>query len=194
MMPQHNWEKIPQRHPHIRASFIQQDYQWSISVAEALGLEKWNPEKDEELPVMEHEPEYLQHEPEHLSLWIDDGRLTPSHYPKLSQIDGPIQRWPSAVDRRRNVSVDLNLPPVDGGRRAWLFMLGAFMVEGLLWGLSLLSFSILWLTLFTGFPLTFGIFQSYYQVNPPFKNNKYLPVVGTLCTVCYTLSEPPDTN
>lgn len=27
------------------------------------------------------------------------------------------------------------LPPSDGGRRAWLFMVGGFMIEGLIWGI-----------------------------------------------------------
>lgn len=26
------------------------------------------------------------------------------------------------------------LPPVDGGRRAWLFLLGCFMLDGIVWG------------------------------------------------------------
>ncbi len=34
-----------------------------------------------------------------------------------------------------------------------------------------------------GFPLTFGVFQTFYSTHQPFENNKYLPVVGTLATV-----------
>lgn len=34
---------------------------------------------------------------------------------------------PSAV-------VSQTLPPVDGGRRAWLFLLGCFMLDGIVWG------------------------------------------------------------
>lgn len=30
--------------------------------------------------------------------------------------------------------VELVLPPVDGGRKAWLFLFGAFMIEGILYG------------------------------------------------------------
>jgi len=30
------------------------------------------------------------------------------------------------------------LPPIDGGRRAWLFLLGAFGVEGVMWGTALI--------------------------------------------------------
>jgi len=34
---------------------------------------------------------------------------------------------------------NVDLPPIDGGRQAWLFMVGAFMVEGLMWGKYLIS-------------------------------------------------------
>lgn len=34
---------------------------------------------------------------------------------------------------------DAILPPVDSGQQAWAFMLGAFMIEGLMWGKYLLS-------------------------------------------------------
>jgi hypothetical protein len=33
-----------------------------------------------------------------------------------------------------NIDKDVILPSVDGGRQAWAFMLGAFMIEGLMWG------------------------------------------------------------
>jgi hypothetical protein len=33
-----------------------------------------------------------------------------------------------------NIDKDYILPSVDGGRQAWAFMLGAFMIEGLMWG------------------------------------------------------------
>jgi hypothetical protein len=38
-----------------------------------------------------------------------------------------------------NADEDTILPPVDGGQQAWAFMLGAFMIEGLMWGKYLLS-------------------------------------------------------
>jgi len=42
---------------------------------------------------------------------------------------------PAANTEFENIDVgDVDLPPIDGGRRAWLFMVGAFMVEGLMWG------------------------------------------------------------
>lgn len=38
-----------------------------------------------------------------------------------------------------NADEDTILPPVDCGQRAWAFMLGAFMIEGLMWGKYVLS-------------------------------------------------------
>lgn len=38
-----------------------------------------------------------------------------------------------------NADEDTILPPVDGGRQAWAFMIGAFMIEGLMWGKYFLS-------------------------------------------------------
>ncbi|KAG4423573.1 hypothetical protein IFR04_003255 [Cadophora malorum] len=73
-----------------------------------------------------------------------------------------------------NADEDTILPPVDGGRQAWAFMIGAFMIEGLMWG----------------FPLTFGVFQSYYQNNNTFTNNRYLSLVGTLTTAISYLGTP----
>jgi hypothetical protein len=32
------------------------------------------------------------------------------------------------------IAEDVILPPVDGGQQAWTFMIGAFMIEGLMWG------------------------------------------------------------
>ena len=47
---------------------------------------------------------------------------------------------PAANAELENVDGEnVDLPPIDGGRRAWLFMVGAFMVEGLMWGKYLTS-------------------------------------------------------
>ena len=35
--------------------------------------------------------------------------------------------------------VQASLPPVDGGREAWLFLAGSFFIEALVWGAYLLS-------------------------------------------------------
>ncbi|KAF5680779.1 monocarboxylate transporter [Fusarium heterosporum] len=56
-----------------------------------------------------------------------------------------------------------SLPPVDGGRNAWLFLAAAFMVEALTWG----------------FPFAFGVFQDYYSTNAPFEGSSSIAVIGT---------------
>ncbi|PVH75956.1 MFS general substrate transporter [Cadophora sp. DSE1049] len=62
----------------------------------------------------------------------------------------------------------------DQGTRAWSFMVGACMIEGLMWGL----------------PLNFGVFQSYYQKNHIFTSSNHLPLVGTLTTAISYLGAP----
>ncbi|KAJ5646377.1 Major facilitator superfamily domaingeneral substrate transporter [Penicillium lividum] len=56
-----------------------------------------------------------------------------------------------------------DLPPVDGGVHAWLFLLAATMLEALVWG----------------FAFSFGIFQDYYSMHEPFKGSKNIAVIGT---------------
>ncbi|KAJ5900082.1 hypothetical protein N7495_004826 [Penicillium taxi] len=56
-----------------------------------------------------------------------------------------------------------DLPPVDTGKRAWLFLAACFVIEALIWG----------------FTFSFGIFQDYYSTNEPFKSSGDIAVVGT---------------
>ncbi|OHE95657.1 major facilitator superfamily transporter [Colletotrichum orchidophilum] len=56
-----------------------------------------------------------------------------------------------------------SLPPVDGGKQAWLFLAACFAVEMLVWG----------------FPFAFGVFQNYYSTNPPFAGQPNIAVIGT---------------
>ncbi|KAK3692616.1 MFS monocarboxylate transporter [Podospora appendiculata] len=56
-----------------------------------------------------------------------------------------------------------SLPPVDGGKDAWLFLAACFMVEALVWG----------------FPFSFGLFQNYYSTNAPFAGSSSIAVIGT---------------
>jgi len=83
---------------------------------------------------------------------------------------------------------DTQLPPADRGRKAWLVLIGASMIEGFMWGeLDLpdgfFSSNGTSSDNFTGFPLCFGVFQTYYQSHPPFEGNQFIPVVGTLTNV-----------
>ena len=52
-----------------------------------------------------------------------------------------------------NGNEDTILPPVDGGQQAWAFMLGAFMIEGLMWGKYVLS-NVNYLTNVNRFPVS----------------------------------------
>lgn len=67
-----------------------------------------------------------------------------------------------------------DLPPVDGGRGAWTFLLGCWLVEAMIWG----------------FPLAFGIFQSTYAANELFKESNSVPTIGTLATGVSYLGMP----
>ncbi|KAF5021962.1 hypothetical protein F66182_6002 [Fusarium sp. NRRL 66182] len=56
-----------------------------------------------------------------------------------------------------------SLPPVDGGKEAWLFLAASFMVEALTWG----------------FPFAFGVFQDYYSTHAPFEGSSSIAIIGT---------------
>ena len=79
-----------------------------------------------------------------------------------------------------------SLPPVDGGRDAWLFLAAAFMVETLVWGAN----PSLWFnedsiadSHGTGFPFAYGVFQEYYSTHAPFAGSRNIAVIGTCAMV-----------
>ncbi|KAJ5820301.1 hypothetical protein N7474_005892 [Penicillium riverlandense] len=55
------------------------------------------------------------------------------------------------------------LPPIDRGINAWLFLAACFTMEALVWG----------------FAFTYGVFQAYYSEIEEFKNSGNIAVVGT---------------
>jgi MFS family permease len=65
-------------------------------------------------------------------------------------------------------------PQVDGGRGAWLCLLGCWLVEALIWS----------------FPLAFGIFQDYYSKHELFRDSTAIPTIGTLATGVSYLGMP----
>ncbi|KAH7339597.1 major facilitator superfamily domain-containing protein [Rhizoctonia solani] len=73
-------------------------------------------------------------------------------------------------------SIVINLAPADRGFQAWLYLLGAFVVETLVWG----------------FPNSFGVFLSYYS--KMYQEEKgaelLLPLAGTLCSGLIYCSGP----
>ncbi|KAF4338333.1 MFS monocarboxylate transporter [Fusarium beomiforme] len=58
---------------------------------------------------------------------------------------------------------EFSLPPVDGGKDAWLFLFASFFLEALVWG----------------FPFSFGIFQDYYRSHEPFAGSPGIATIGT---------------
>lgn len=66
------------------------------------------------------------------------------------------------------------LPPTDHGFAAWRLLLSAFVFESLLWG----------------FPLSFGVFQSYYSSVPSFGDSAYISVIGTTASGISYLGAP----
>ncbi|KAK1147863.1 hypothetical protein N8T08_000377 [Aspergillus melleus] len=66
------------------------------------------------------------------------------------------------------------LPPIDGGKDAWLFLAACFVMEALIWGFS----------------FAFGIFQDYYSTHPPFAGSSNIAVIGTCAMGVTYLLEP----
>ncbi|KAH7389608.1 major facilitator superfamily domain-containing protein [Phaeosphaeria sp. MPI-PUGE-AT-0046c] len=70
--------------------------------------------------------------------------------------------------------IDFSLPPVDGGKNAWLFLFSAFLLEILVWG----------------FPFSYGLFQEYYTSHPPFSGSRNVAIIGTCAMGLLYLSSP----
>lgn len=71
------------------------------------------------------------------------------------------------LPENENAHPEFSLPPVDGGRDAWLFLAASFMIEGLVWGFS----------------FSFGIFQEYYSTHEPFAGQSNIALTGTCVMV-----------
>jgi hypothetical protein len=97
------------------------------------------------------------------------------------------------VSSRDNVADhhEMNLPPVDRGRRAWLFLAACFIIEALIWGMlkNILQFCLYQMFNFgyLGFTFSFGIFQDYYSTHEPFKSSGDTAVDGTCAMVRFLL-------
>ncbi|KAI1908636.1 hypothetical protein LOZ39_004066 [Ophidiomyces ophidiicola] len=98
------------------------------------------------------------------------------------------KKWTSKSNRSNEFqdeqlpSSALPLPPVDRGIRAWLFLVGAFLIESLIWGL----------------PFSYGVFQDFYETHEPFESNPSgIAAIGTTALgvmylgspVCFALME-----
>lgn len=86
-----------------------------------------------------------------------------------------------------DLSHESQLPPVDKGKDAWLFLASCFFIEALVWGeytsllSNLLSLSDAIFSL--GFAFSFGIFQEYYSTHAPFAGSGNIAIIGTTATV-----------
>lgn len=67
-----------------------------------------------------------------------------------------------------------DLPPVDGGRGAWTYLFGTWLLEAMVWG----------------FPLSFGVFQDYYSKHEIFRESNLIPTIGALATGVTYLGMP----
>ncbi|KAF9695081.1 hypothetical protein EKO04_006839 [Ascochyta lentis] len=76
--------------------------------------------------------------------------------------------------QQRDVEFEFSLPPVDGGKQAWLFLVSAFVLELLVWG----------------FPFAYGIFQHHYSSHPPFAGSRNIALIGTCAMGLMYLSAP----
>ncbi|KAI0108437.1 MFS general substrate transporter [Daldinia grandis] len=83
---------------------------------------------------------------------------------------GSQQADPQPEDGRQEFS----LPPVDGGKDAWLFLAACFAIEALVWG----------------FPFAFGVFQDYYSTHEPFAGSPNVAVIGTCAMGIMYLTAP----
>ena len=99
------------------------------------------------------------------------------------------------VNLETELRIVFQLPPVDTGRAAWGFVLGATLVEGLTWGELNLDFqsdhcekSSRYYLL--GFVFSFGVFQKYLSSQGPFKDSKAISTVGTVTSGIAYLSAP----
>jgi hypothetical protein len=93
-----------------------------------------------------------------------------SHSPFSSSETEKGVQTPSEVTGAIRLSADdteQQLPPIDRGKDAWLFLAACFVMEALVWG----------------FAFTYGVFQAYYSKRPEFKNSSNLAVIGTCAMV-----------
>ncbi|KAL6300857.1 MFS general substrate transporter [Sparassis latifolia] len=90
-----------------------------------------------------------------------------------TRLDTPHDGPASEQENKSDVNVQ-ELPPVDGGIKAWRFCLSAFVMELMVWG----------------FGFSYGIFQNYYTTHPPFGGQSHIAIaaVGTT-SLAVTYSE-----
>ena len=87
------------------------------------------------------------------------------------------------------------LPPVDGGRDAWIALASCFVLEALVWGLVAVAIPMNHSQIANEaprFPFCYGIFQSYYLTHEPFMNHNPagIAAISTTASAIMYLSSP----
>lgn len=120
-----------------------------------------------------------------ISATSDTGGPTDNKSPDL-QLDPPLTLHQSSLTRDALADIEesyltsdssvvpVSLPPVDGGRQAWAYVICATILETLVWGL----------------PLSYGVFLEYYETVFP-KATSVLQQVGVISTGIMYLFNPP---
>lgn len=67
-----------------------------------------------------------------------------------------------------------DLPSVDGGRGAWTFLFGTWLLEATIWA----------------FALSFGVFQEHYSKHELFQESNLIPTIGAVATGVTYLGMP----
>ncbi|KAF9641117.1 Major facilitator superfamily [Lasiodiplodia theobromae] len=98
---------------------------------------------------------------------------------QLNELDGRCEHTrPGDADDQVDDSRpahEFSLPPVDGGKDAWLMLASAFFIEGLVWG----------------FPFAFGVLQEYYSSHEPFaSDSSHSATIGTVALGFMYLGSP----
>ncbi|KAH8589931.1 major facilitator superfamily domain-containing protein [Bisporella sp. PMI_857] len=75
-----------------------------------------------------------------------------------------------------------SIPPQDRGYHAWVFLLGAAIIEAVTWGKYYLSryMSFLSANCTSGFPACYGVFRDYFYKDGPFEGINSVAVVGVM--------------
>ncbi|KAI0442226.1 major facilitator superfamily domain-containing protein [Xylaria telfairii] len=80
----------------------------------------------------------------------------------------------SLDDQNASRNPEFSLPPVDGGKEAWLFLAACFVVDALIFG----------------YAFSFGVFQDYYSQHAPFASSGNIAVIGTTGVGILYLASP----
>ncbi|KAJ2969685.1 hypothetical protein NUW58_g9925 [Xylaria curta] len=99
--------------------------------------------------------------------------VTPGTPSGEANSDGGFNTWLPGEDDFAQRQ-EFSLPPVDGGKDAWLFLGAVFAADALVWG----------------FPFAFGVFQDYYNSHEPFAGQSNIAVVGTTTLGVMYLTSP----